>query len=90
MSGFSAVSSYGKKFEQEKKKFIERAVREQEKRDSFPPGWVGTWRDVYGPRGERVYFSTSARVWMFAWRGNPISRHNNRDGAFTKAKKYLR
>lgn len=72
-------------FEKKAAKFAARAVRELEKQESLPRGWVGGWRDACGPRGYRVHFSAGA--WTLSFRGGRISRHTSRAGALSKAKK---
>ena len=65
--------------------FEERAIREAEKRLGIPVGWWGTYSNVFGPAGERVYFY--APGWTVKFRGQMVSRHDSRAYAIAKARK---
>jgi hypothetical protein len=74
-----------------REQFIERATRAAERSIAAPPGWWGTWRDVRGPDGQRVHFSTG--VWQIArasvsrpGKWIRISRHDSRAFAIRKAR----
>lgn len=67
-----------------REKFIDSAVREAERKLGVPAGWWGTYRDVRGPGGRRVYFGNG---WAVSIRGKVISRHDSRAGAIAKARR---
>jgi len=67
--------------------FVAKAARAAEKTLGLPDGWWGTWREVRGPFGQRVSWSTSRRCWNVWKRGMLISRHDSRDFAISKARK---
>lgn len=69
-----------------REKFVEKAVKEYERNLRIPVGWWGTWRDVYGPKGERVRFS-GAFTWTVSLNGERISVHGSREGAINAARK---
>jgi hypothetical protein len=79
------MRSSDRAFEQKAAKFAARAVRELERHESLPRGWVGGWRDACSPGGYRVHFSAGA--WTLSFRGGRVSRHESRAGALLKAKK---
>jgi len=70
--------------------FVAVAVRDAEKRIGVPPGWCGTWFDVRGCLGERVYWSNATSSWVFKHHGHKISSHNGRVLAIRKAVKYVK
>lgn len=75
-----------------KEDFDAKALRAAERAIGVPPGWWGTWRDVRGPLGQRVYFSSGAWVVArssisFPGRWLRRSRHDSRSFAIGKARK---
>ena len=72
-----------------RKKFIDSAVREAERKLGVPAGWWGTYRDVRGPGGRRVYFGSAngCRGWIVSINGKPITAHDSRSGAIAKARR---
>ena len=64
-------------------KFASRVARDAERALGAPPYWWGTWRDLRGPGGERVFFSSGA--WTAVMRDGSKSRHESRKYAIRKA-----
>lgn len=69
-----------------RQEFIEKATRRMERDLGLPPGWWGTWRDIYGPYGVRVRYS-SGGIWTArSLNGKVIGWHDSRAGAIRKAR----
>lgn len=65
-----------------REQFVAKAAREAERALGIPLGWWGDYRHVYGPNGERVFFSSGG--WTCAV-GEQRSRHDSRAFALGKA-----
>jgi hypothetical protein len=64
--------------------FIARATRAAEQEMGVPAGWWGMYRDVRGPNGTRVHWSSNA--WTIRDSdGKMVSRHDSRQFAIRKA-----
>lgn len=64
--------------------FVTRATREAEKKLGVPTGWWGTYRDVRGPGGERVFFSSGAWT-VLGLAGRRLGRSDSRTNAIRRA-----
>lgn len=62
--------------------FIERAIRDAERRLGVPSGWWGTWRHVTNG-WTRV--RNTGRVWRISAGGRKVSDHDSRSNAIRKA-----
>ena len=69
-----------------KEQFVGKAVKNEERRLKLPRGWWGTWRDIYGPEGERVRFSGGG--WHVSVDGLRVSSHDSRPYAISKARNW--
>lgn len=65
-----------------REQWVEKAVREAERKIGVPRGWWGTWTHVHGP-GVSVRFG--GRAWVIRANGRIVSRHDSRVGAIRKA-----
>lgn len=64
--------------------FQERALRNLERELRLPPGWWAlSYKDVFGPDGQRVHFSGG--LWTVALHGTRVSRHDSREAAIKRA-----
>lgn len=71
-----------------REQFTAKALRAAERAIRVPPGWWGTWRDVYSPSGTvRIRFSNHGRCWVIRHNGIVVSRHDSRSFAIAKARK---
>lgn len=66
--------------------FVNRAVRNAEKRVCVPAGWWGVYRHVRGPNGVEVR-RNRAGGWVLRQHGKLISKHDSRWFAINKARR---
>ena len=69
-----------------RRQFESKAVREAERLLGIPPGWWGTWGNIYGPGGRRVRFS--GRWWTVRVGKTLVGKYSGRSFAISKARKY--
>lgn len=68
-----------------REQFVARATRVAERALHLPPGWWGTYRDIHGPLGQRVLWSSGA--WTVSSCGDRVGRYGTRTYALAKARK---
>ena len=68
--------------------FIERAIRDAERRFALPRDWWGTWTEIHAPLPSKVVLRWSARCWVLRDGSGGVSRHDSRANAIAKARKH--
>ena len=66
-------------------KFVADAKIAATQKLGIPRDWWGVWKDVHGPNGARVFFSSGG--WTVSLHGNRVSRSDSRSYAIEKARK---